>query len=306
MATLKTTVQPKEFVDLQDCDFYRIFSTVSVLQRPFNIADNVNLRQWQAAWRQFGELSRLVDIHRPKLIEKYGAEKFESFLVDLTRLVETPLRYGCTALQRLQDTLLEFRGINLSKNDDLRAILSNILLEAEIDAIDRAARIWNLLPRWARNAPELRSKSCPREDCFRIGETAIDVAMRQVPIDLLTGVRRAKSGIIIGEAYDEKGAKPLPFTAMGPWSGVMTALKPGPEFPGGIPKPFIEYGFFLAAIVFFLLSQWKAGHQANSFSPYVSRAIYRADGNTPTHTGCFSDETPTSTPPRGPKHLKIT
>lgn len=92
MATIKATVQPKKFVDLQDCDFYQIYSTASVLERPFNIADSVNLRQWQAAWRQYGELSRLVNIHRPKLIEQYGAEEFESFLVSLTRLVETPLR----------------------------------------------------------------------------------------------------------------------------------------------------------------------------------------------------------------------
>ncbi|KAH8165115.1 hypothetical protein CIB48_g3126 [Xylaria polymorpha] len=234
MATIKATVQPKKFVDLQDCDFYQIYSTASVLERPFNIADSVNLRQWQAAWRQYGELSRLVNIHRPKLIEQYGAEEFESFLVSLTRLVETPLRYGCATLQRLQDTLLEFKGIDLSQHDELRAILSNILMEAEIDAIEYTLRIQisNLLPPWARRAPELRSKSCPREDCFRIGETALDVTMLQVPIDVLNGVRRAQSGIIVGGAYDNKSAGGWP---LGPWGRVAVALKPELVF-GGLCK----------------------------------------------------------------------
>lgn len=160
---------------------------------------------------------------------------------------------GCATLQRLQDTLLEFKGIDLSQHDELRAILSNILMEAEIDAIEYTLRIQisNLLPPWARRAPELRSKSCPREDCFRIGETALDVTMLQVPIDVLNGVRRAQSGIIVGGAYDNKSAGGWP---LGPWGRVAVALKPGPNFSSVISDQLTEYGFYLVAIVLFLLA----------------------------------------------------
>ncbi|KAI0861719.1 hypothetical protein F4860DRAFT_513513 [Xylaria cubensis] len=185
-STAHTTDLPQK---LPDCDFDLLYRGASALEPPFDVANNINLKQWQAAWRQFNELRVLIDSHRSCLILQHGAEEFKSFLSDLETLVEKPLRYGCSTLQHLQVGLFEFRNIDIDQDDGPRATLSGLLRETEISIINNTlgTTITHLLPSWARQARDLRSERCPSQDCFKIEETALDIAMLQIPIELLNG-----------------------------------------------------------------------------------------------------------------------
>ncbi|KAI8946655.1 hypothetical protein F4801DRAFT_563642 [Xylaria longipes] len=177
------------------------------------------------AWRQFSELKRLISIHQGALTSRRGTEEFEKFLVDLETLVGKPLRYGCSTLHGLQVGFLEFRDTDINHDDEHRVILSNMLREAEISIINNTlgTSITNLLPSWARQAPELRSDNCPGQDCFRMGDTALDIAMLQIPIELINGVRRVQSDTLIGGMYSTNRGESRAFETVIPWSRVTVA-----------------------------------------------------------------------------------
>ncbi|KAI0478105.1 hypothetical protein F4859DRAFT_520976 [Xylaria cf. heliscus] len=201
--------------EFQDCDFESLYGGASLLERPLDVAYNINLRHWQAGWRQFGELTRLINVHQGALIKRHGAEEFHRFRADMKILIERPLRQGCSTLQRLQTRLLEFKDIDINEDEEIRAILSNIVREAEIEVVNNILEnvIRRLLPSWARRAPELRSENCPSKDCFRIGKDPLDISMFKVPNALLAEVRRVQSDIAAGAAR-ERGV----FGFMNPWS----------------------------------------------------------------------------------------
>ncbi|KAI0451593.1 hypothetical protein F5B21DRAFT_486525 [Xylaria acuta] len=250
------TAQPKAPWELQDCDFHLLYGGASALEPPFDVADSVNLRQWQAAWRNFGELTRLIDIHQEALIGRHGTEEFKRFRVDLKTLVEKPLRYGCSTLQSLQVGLLEFRHMNIDEDYEHRVMLSNMLREAEIGIVNNTLgmTITHLLPSWARQAPELRSERCLSQDCFKIGETALDIAMLQLPIELINGVRKVQSDTVVGGRYATNKAGSRVFGNMTPWGRVTTSLMPDLEISNGNSEPWITHIMLLGAMVVFILS----------------------------------------------------
>ncbi|KAI1754030.1 hypothetical protein F4782DRAFT_494796 [Xylaria castorea] len=247
-----TTDLPQE---LQGCDFNLLCGGASALEPPFDVADSVNLRQWQAAWRQLSELTRLIDINRGLFIYRHGIKEVKNFRVDLETLVEKPLRYGCSTLQHLQVGLLEFKDVDINQDVELRVILSNILRETEISIINNTlgATITHLLPSWARQAPELRSERCPGQDCFKIGETALDIAMLQIPIELINGVRRVQSNTAIGGTYAMKRAGSPAFGTMTPWGRVTTALVPDLHFSDVNSEQWITHITILGALIVFIL-----------------------------------------------------
>ncbi|TRX89340.1 hypothetical protein FHL15_009777 [Xylaria flabelliformis] len=226
-STAHTTDLPRK---LPDCDFHVLYRGASALEPPFDVANSINLKQWQAAWQQLSELRVLIDSHRSCLMHQHGAEEFKSFLSDLEILVEKPLRYGCSTLQHLQVGLFEFKNIAIDQDYGPRAILSGLLRETEISIINNTlgTTITHLLPSWARQAPELRSKRCPGQDCFKIEETALDIAMLQIPIELLNGVRRVQSDTVIGRTNATKRAGSQTFGTMTPWGRVTKV--PMPDF----------------------------------------------------------------------------
>ncbi|KAI1735403.1 hypothetical protein F4680DRAFT_470125 [Xylaria scruposa] len=196
--TAHTTKFPEE--SLPDCDFYMLKMGARALKPPLDVANSINLAQWKVAWNQLNEIRVLINLHHPSLIHQYGDEVFESFRSDLETLVEMPLRYGCSTLHCLQNGLHQFRNITHDQDDGARANLSSLLRETEIGIINHGLKttITHLLPSWARYARELRSGRCPGEDCFKIGETALDIAMFEIPIELLNGVRRVQFDTTIG------------------------------------------------------------------------------------------------------------
>ncbi|KAI0204903.1 hypothetical protein F4808DRAFT_456646 [Astrocystis sublimbata] len=181
--------------ELQDCDFQSLENGAAPLSWPLDIAESINLRQWQAAYRQLRELKRLSTIHEAALITQYGLDQFQSFLSDLDTLVGKPLRFGCSTLERLQSQLYEIKDINILQGHELQPILSNILREAHIDLLNYnlGTNHTHLIPSWARHAPELQSRMCADRDCFRIGEEVLDIVTLQIPDNILEGVQKAQS-----------------------------------------------------------------------------------------------------------------
>ncbi|KAI0550715.1 hypothetical protein F4679DRAFT_583384 [Xylaria curta] len=255
-STAHTTKLPRK---PSNCDFPLLYRSASALKPPFDVANSINLKLWQAAWQQFSEMRYLTDFHRSSLIGRHGAEQFKSFRSDIETLVEMPLGYSCSTLQRLQAGLLEFKNISIDQNDGSRANLSSLLRETEISIINNilGTTITHLLPSWARHAPELRSRRCPSQDCFTIQEIALDIAILEIPIELLNGVRRVQLDTAIGGSYGIKRTESPAFRTV-PLRGT-TAPMPDFRLPNNNSKQWITDVALIGAILLFILSGRTVG-----------------------------------------------
>ncbi len=184
----KTTASLSDSVE---CNFPLLYMGASLLRPPLNVSAGLGLEEWEPAVHQLRELRRLLNVHREILIKRQGYQEFAHLYVDLEDLIEKPLRYGCSMLQGLQAKLLKISTDSTwfpMAKYKYRSILANTLQEVETELLGNisGAVVRHLLPSWAREAPELRSESCPNQDCFKIDEAALDFVTIDIPYKLLT------------------------------------------------------------------------------------------------------------------------
>ncbi|KAI1171582.1 hypothetical protein F4777DRAFT_565008 [Nemania sp. FL0916] len=229
-STTELVVARAAGVILPECDFQLLYIGDSLLNPPLNITASLDLATWQVVARQLAELQHLLATHRGAIIARHGVREFEQFRADLENTIERPLRLACSTVRRLQVGLLEFNDLfeanvnseethdynhdskNNDKNDedddDTRAILAAMLHAIEIDVHEAiiGASTTRLLPGWARHdAPELRSDRCPRRDCFKIRETALDIVALKIPRKVLGAVRKLRREVL-SSGHPEKHA----------------------------------------------------------------------------------------------------
>ncbi len=189
-------------IDVPDCNFPLLYMGASVLPPPLNISDNINLGEWEPAALQVLELGRLLRENRESIIKTYGFSAFYGIYDDLATLVVKPLRYGCAILYKLQHRLVELSATRAGgiTSTERETLIIDLLWEAEIDLLKNIQNITapRLMPTWAREAPQLRSEGCPNQDCFKIGENALDAVTVEIPYRILSTVRKTRADLESG------------------------------------------------------------------------------------------------------------
>ncbi|KAI0533630.1 hypothetical protein GGR58DRAFT_485937 [Xylaria digitata] len=186
--------------DLPNCNFPYLHMGGSLLRSPYNFSANVDIEMWEPAMQQLNEVRRLINV-RKKSLRKYRAEQINDLLSDLDRLVDKPLRIGCSVLQHLQGKLIELTRTQVGGRSisERRTLLAELLRETELQLVHAIRQTSSQghkprsLPYWALSAPELRSEKCPDRECFRLGTTSLEAFTRTIPRRLLGEVLKLKA-----------------------------------------------------------------------------------------------------------------
>ncbi|KAI0535857.1 hypothetical protein GGR58DRAFT_503834 [Xylaria digitata] len=186
--------------DLPECNFPLLHWSASLLKPPLNMANSVNLDEWESVSRQLSELRRLLNTHRNALIRRHGSREFYNLHVHLEDMVNKPLKYSCAILQQLlveEFNLKQSRARGWGERvTDLLDLISGA--ENNLTEYIRETKSLSSAPSWARGTAVLRSAGCPNQDCFKIGETTIDLFATHMPYQLLKGVVEAKEHVATG------------------------------------------------------------------------------------------------------------
>ncbi|KAI0522309.1 hypothetical protein F5B22DRAFT_660627 [Xylaria bambusicola] len=180
--------------DLLGCNFPELYlGSFRLHPPPFDISNRIGLYHWESAARQLQEIRRLIKANGETLVRKYGSIHVDYLNKELDNFVDKPLRFGCRVLPYLQAKLLELStnttGLNAAKRER-RIALANLLDDVEKKIRQSPWESWTLtvLPAWAREAPELRSKACPKQDCFRVNGATLESVTQDIPEKLLFAV----------------------------------------------------------------------------------------------------------------------
>ncbi|KAI0100569.1 hypothetical protein GGR51DRAFT_352228 [Nemania sp. FL0031] len=190
--------------DVTLCSFEDIKLYGAICSPAHDIASRINLERWRAVALRLSEIKRLLHRFRDEIVGRQGIKDLQRLHADLLDVVEKPLRKGCEALRHLETELVEFKNVNLEENEEQRKAVETLLHKVEKDLLKfiLGASSRHQLPSWAREAPELQSQECPKQDCFRVGEATLESITFHIPHVLLNEVWRLEGNTMF-EANDE-------------------------------------------------------------------------------------------------------
>ncbi|KAK5627828.1 hypothetical protein RRF57_003543 [Xylaria bambusicola] len=180
------------------CNFRMLRITSQLLDPPYDIAGTVNLTaEWEPIADQLSEIRSLLNNHWQSLVNLHGYQEVVHFHDSLVAWVENPLKYGCSTLQHVQNTLVSLVHTSKESRGLRKALLETALQEYETDIQNHVSNeVPELrLPNWARQASELRSDKCINRNCFMRGLYPIDLIAAEIPYGVLRAVQDLQNNL---------------------------------------------------------------------------------------------------------------